>query len=113
MSKNRKKIIEYIKEFYPERYSELSSCNKRNEEETLSLIDKLIKDSKSYHGGMDMSGLVSFLSTIKMERFALGHLDPLTKFYPEQFEKIDTMIESGISRTYTFPPYTLSQLSAG
>lgn len=112
MTTNREKIIKYIEDFYPEIYNELSNCNKRSWKETFNLINKFIKESKSYHGGMDMSGLTCFLSTIKQERFVLGHLDLSTTFYPEQFEKIDIMIENGISRTFVLPPYTLSQLSS-
>ena len=108
---NREKIIEYMKEFYPDIYNNLSNFGSRDWEETFNIINKMIKDSKSYHGGMDMSGLSSFLSTIKKERFVLGHLNLSTKFYPEQFEEIELMYENGICRDFALPPYTLSQLS--
>lgn len=100
-----------MKEFYPETYNNLSNFGRRDWKETFRLIDKMIKESKSYHCGLDMSGLSSLLSTIKKERFVLGELDLATKFYPEQFEEIEFMYKNGICRNFALPPYTLSQLS--
>lgn len=109
---NQEKIIEYMKEFYPDIYNVLSNFDDRDGKETFSLINKMIKDSKANHCGTDMSGLQSLLSTIKKERFVLGHLDFSTTFYPEQFEEIEIMFTNGICRNFVLPAYTLSQLSS-
>lgn len=103
MSKNTDNIIEYMKEHYSHTYMRFSNDGKLDHKSTFEAIKESIKVSKSHHCGLDMSGLVNLLSTIKLERLALGLLDKKDiELYPDQWERLDDMIIDGITR---YDPY--------
>ena len=111
MESNEENIIEYMKQFYPEIYAHLSGSGKLGSEQTFQRISSLINSSKSFHCGLDMSGLSLLLSTIKVERVALGFLDrATTDLYDEQLSRVDLMLEKGVTRNFKLPPHTWQEI---
>lgn len=99
MNSNLQEIMEYMKEHYSNVYNICSRSGELDWNQTFKRIDSEIKHSKSFHGGTDMSGLSSLLSTIKLERIALGLVDSSSvMLYPSQHEKLDAMKAGGIKR---------------
>lgn len=102
---NTEQIIEYMKTHYSHTYMRFSNEGKLDHKATFKAINATIKESKKCHCGMDMSGLVSLLSTIKLERVALGELDiGKVKLFDYQWEKVDEMIKEGITREEHYTP---------
>lgn len=99
MSSNRESIIEYMKEHYPNTYQCFSDDGRLTHLEAFKKIDSVIKESKKNHMGIDMSGMQSLLSTIKLERIVLGEIDINTvKLFPYQWDKVYDMLENEIIR---------------
>lgn len=99
MTTQREKVIDHMKEHYPNTYAHFSEYGKHDNKATFKRIDESIKDSKKHHAGIDMSGLTSLLSSIKLERIVLGELDiNEASLYDYQWEKVQEMLDNGIQR---------------
>tara|TARA_B100000700_G_scaffold330037_1_gene454285 strand:- start:3650 stop:4213 length:564 start_codon:yes stop_codon:yes gene_type:complete len=102
---NREAIIEYMKAHYPHSYAQFSNGGELDHKATFKAIESCIKESKKYHIGMDMSGMKSLLSTIKLERIALGDIDAnQVRLFDYQWVKVDDMIANGIVRHDPYAP---------
>lgn len=111
MSDIKRAVIDYMALHYPIVYKVCSEDGTLSHIDTWNKIDQEIKDSKRFHCGMDMSGLTSLLSTIKLERVALGLLPNNVKLYGYQWDIVEQMQDEGVVRNDALPPYTLHKLS--
>lgn len=92
MTDNKSQIIEYMKQYYPNNYASLCRGEELSNEEVWKRANARIKEPKSHHGGSDMSGMLSILSSIKLERVALGELCiHESELYPGQLAKVQEM----------------------
>lgn len=99
MNSNIQSIMDYMKEHYSNCYNICSRNGELDWDQTFERINSEINISKSYHCGLDMTGLSSLLSTIKLERIALGLIDVNSvELYPSQIEKLELMKQNGIKR---------------
>lgn len=111
MSQAKEKMINHMKDYYPNIYSACSNNGKLDNMEVWKRIDKEIKESKSHHCGMDMSGFKSILATIKLELLVMSGDYEDAKLYDYQWEKVVKMLSDGIERVDKLPPYTQSKIN--
>lgn len=107
-SRNIDKIIDYIKDNYPDIYNMITGGCEIDNEWFWANLKAAIEASKKSPRGRDRSGLTGFLTAVKMERLALGHIYQ-AEFYEKQAAEYHELYEGrqDFPMADSLPPETI------